>query len=356
MFSGKKNAPKGTGPATRFRGQKVQQVASDVGRELRQARLDLGVDLETAARDLKIREDYLAALEENDHAALPGLAYAAGFVRSYATYVGLDPEALVHRLKGRTETVQPRTEFLRLAPVRQGRISGGLVFILSLVLAGSAYAGWYYHSMDDRRPALSADAVVDEAATPIVVAAAGAAREVPKTAVRDGAVEKKTRVGPAVAGDPGASGPQTKRRQGATGSQDDTARRKAGAAADGGRNSGRSRPELDAGIDPVVAGIGEDRKADEKAATTADQVVTLKALGYVWMRVRDPQSRRVIAERTLKKGDVLRLPKVAGLVLDVGRANLIEIMIGNRSAGLAGATVGPRRNVSLDPGQLKRGG
>src|SRR3974390_659061 len=81
-----------------------------VGQDLRAARLRRGDDLATVSKALKIRRDHLEALEEDRLEALPGRAYAVGFVRSYADYLGLDPLQSVERFKaeiaGRTE-VQP---------------------------------------------------------------------------------------------------------------------------------------------------------------------------------------------------------------------------------------------------------
>src|ERR1700735_3250358 len=70
-----------------------------VGQDLRAARLRRGDDLATVSRSLKIRKDHLEAVEEDDLEALPGRTYAIGFVRSYATYLGLDTTATVERFK-----------------------------------------------------------------------------------------------------------------------------------------------------------------------------------------------------------------------------------------------------------------
>ena len=70
-----------------------------VGQDLRKAREKRGEELEHISRLLKIRQDYLALLEEGTADALPGRAYAIGFVRSYATYLGLDGNEYVERLK-----------------------------------------------------------------------------------------------------------------------------------------------------------------------------------------------------------------------------------------------------------------
>jgi cytoskeleton protein RodZ len=66
-----------------------------LGETLRQARLDKGVSLADAARETRIRRGYLEALEAEDLAALPPMVYARGFLRTYAEYLGLSPEAMV---------------------------------------------------------------------------------------------------------------------------------------------------------------------------------------------------------------------------------------------------------------------
>ena len=61
-----------------------------LGELLRSTRLARNEELSHAAAWLKIRPAYLAALEEGDLAAMPGPAYATGFLRSYADHLGLD--------------------------------------------------------------------------------------------------------------------------------------------------------------------------------------------------------------------------------------------------------------------------
>ncbi len=65
------------------------------GDTLRQARAQKGVTLREAEADLKINRHYLAALEEESFEHLPAHTYQRGIVRSYATYLGLDPSRLV---------------------------------------------------------------------------------------------------------------------------------------------------------------------------------------------------------------------------------------------------------------------
>src|SRR5579862_3767319 len=110
-----------------------------VGQDLRAARLRRGDDLAAVSRALKIRKDHLEALEEDRFEALPGRAYAVGFVRSYADYLGLDPLQCVERFKteiaGRAENQPllgppPEPEAARLP---QGWVVIGVVVVLLIV-------------------------------------------------------------------------------------------------------------------------------------------------------------------------------------------------------------------------------
>ncbi len=67
----------------------------DFGTKLREARERRGVTLRQIANDTKISMTALEALERNDISRLPGGIFSRSFVRTYAVYVGLDPEEAV---------------------------------------------------------------------------------------------------------------------------------------------------------------------------------------------------------------------------------------------------------------------
>jgi cytoskeletal protein RodZ len=64
-----------------------------LGDSLRQARLDRGVSLADAEEETRIRRRYLESLENEDFSTLPAQVYTRGYIRTYARYLGLDPEA-----------------------------------------------------------------------------------------------------------------------------------------------------------------------------------------------------------------------------------------------------------------------
>jgi transcriptional regulator with XRE-family HTH domain len=67
----------------------------DFGGWLRRARERSGVSLEYIARETKVSTSRVRALERNDLSGWPGGVFRRGFVRSYATLVGLDPDEAV---------------------------------------------------------------------------------------------------------------------------------------------------------------------------------------------------------------------------------------------------------------------
>lgn len=81
-----------------------------LGEMLRSARESRGLDRARIERDTRIRERYLSALERGAYDELPGDVYARGFLRTYATYLGLDPDAMtaLYRLETRRPTDRSR--------------------------------------------------------------------------------------------------------------------------------------------------------------------------------------------------------------------------------------------------------
>ena len=68
-----------------------------LGDELRGERATLGKSLLDVQRDLRIKASYIAAIENCDLSVFENTGFLAGYVRSYARYLELDPEATYSR-------------------------------------------------------------------------------------------------------------------------------------------------------------------------------------------------------------------------------------------------------------------
>jgi len=128
-----------------------------IGQALREAREAMGLTLDDVEQEIRIRSNYLEALENEDFDRLPGEVYVRGFLRNYARFLGVD---LAENLAGDAETQEasPRTEANgdhRLSmnqpmavPLEQspGRIALRILIIVVIIaaLAGGGY--WLYRT------------------------------------------------------------------------------------------------------------------------------------------------------------------------------------------------------------------
>lgn len=71
----------------------------DLGNLLREARERKGITLEQAEAETRIRHRFLSALETGDYSTLPAPAYVRGFLKTYAAYLGLDPQQVLSLFK-----------------------------------------------------------------------------------------------------------------------------------------------------------------------------------------------------------------------------------------------------------------
>ena len=114
-------------------------MVDGVGEFLRRERELRYISLDDVAERTKISRRYLEAIEEGQYDRLPGEIFVRGFIRSYAQFVGLDPEETLLRYShGRMLQGEP--------PVRTERSSpGGRTWnersLLWLLLAGVVLVG-----------------------------------------------------------------------------------------------------------------------------------------------------------------------------------------------------------------------
>ena len=72
-----------------------QAPDSFFGTVLQAARVERGLTLAQASAATRLRAAHLVAIESGELEGLPAPVYARGYVRTYARYLGLDPESVV---------------------------------------------------------------------------------------------------------------------------------------------------------------------------------------------------------------------------------------------------------------------
>lgn len=121
-----------------------------VGEILRRTRVHYGQSIADIEKALRIRASQIKAIEEEDVENLPGRVYAIGFVRSYAEYLGLDGDKMVHLFKAQSggKASSPELEF----PVHaaDSKMPPLWLVFLSSCAAILIIAGWWAINGQDR--------------------------------------------------------------------------------------------------------------------------------------------------------------------------------------------------------------
>lgn len=128
------------------------QETETVGAALRRARLAKKMDVRDVAAYLCIRPRFLEALENGNTKELPGDAYAQGFVRSYAAYLGLDADKTVAEYKremsGRVAEAEADAERIEESE-SETLTPKPVVLILSLIVLITVFFVWKgFHTND----------------------------------------------------------------------------------------------------------------------------------------------------------------------------------------------------------------
>lgn len=114
-------------------------MAPEIGPSLREARIRRGIELSEVEQATKIRVRYLRAMEEDRWELLPGTAYRRGFLSTYAPFLGLDAEAMIHEYdrQERVEEMEPIPEEMlpKRGVVRRSPIRPSVAVLTGLLAA-----------------------------------------------------------------------------------------------------------------------------------------------------------------------------------------------------------------------------
>ncbi len=324
---------------------------SRIGGELRAARERLGWDIDAVAEALRLKPAFILAIEQGDIRNLPGTAYAVGFVRTYATALGLDPNEAIRRFRAERDEVNRKTELDFPAPVPQRGVPAGALVLVGAVIAIGGYVAWYHYSGRSIRTADNVTPVpthlepLAPPPTPKLAMVAPPPAEAPKPApapaplatnlpseadVSPSSAAAAVPMPPAAPPVAAASAPL--------------------AAATGGANSTLAEitpPPVQAG-DAAAASAGATASGSGTPGAAAPMVI--QATADAWIEIKNAAGK-VVYQTVLHPGDSYKVPDQPQLTLTTGNAAGTEIV-------LAGNTIGPLkghvlRNIPLDADSLK---
>jgi len=101
----------------------MQRGLTELGPSLRKVRSARGLTLDEAARDTRIRREFLEALEGDEFDRLLGDVHVRGCLRTYASYLRLSPDKVVAAYADSRTDTPPRTQMT--APLQPESVMGG---------------------------------------------------------------------------------------------------------------------------------------------------------------------------------------------------------------------------------------
>lgn len=346
-----------------------------VSESLRGRRIECGLDVDYVAQILKIRPAVLMAIENGKFDELPGPAYAVGFVRSYANYLGLDAEALVVRFKNETTEIARRPQLEFPLPIRDSRVPTGPLLVICGLLAALTYAGWYYFSSTSEQLAGLTPAVPDRllhllkvppppkpgepVAAPAAESVATAPAVAPPAQLAATPTAGQQPPAPSNQAAPQSPGPE-QTAQGAVTPQPAVPQQPAVDGVppvDGKPAPGPSVAALPPSPDltqPAVTAEQPKQPDNSYGAPEGQARVVLHATADSWVQVRDKGSN-LLFTRVLKPGEHYNVPNQPGLTLVAGNAGGLDITVDGMEAPRLGDAGRVARNVSLDPDHLLGG-
>ncbi|WP_328186835.1 RodZ domain-containing protein [Marinobacter sp. OP 3.4] len=169
-----------------------------VGERLRQAREVAGLSVTEVANKQHLRPAIISAIESGDYGRIDSELFLKGYVRAYATHVGIDPESVVRQLDRELEPLrQEQKAQVEASPLvdierrkrRKRRIAKVVLMLVAAVVV--FYAGSLYLSDGD----MSDPAMVEESDESMT----GSGEDVPESpALSDDAGEEATAPSPSM--------------------------------------------------------------------------------------------------------------------------------------------------------------
>lgn len=112
------------------------------GRKLSEARRQRGWSLEEVAERIRVRREFLEALEEMNIKLLPGKAYALAFLRSYARELGIDERAIVDQFQDESALTREDAHKQLRNPTSKPRKERPWMWAAGLVVLAAVFVGW----------------------------------------------------------------------------------------------------------------------------------------------------------------------------------------------------------------------
>jgi cytoskeleton protein RodZ len=365
-----------------------------IGAELAATRERSGMSIPDLAQKMRIRAEYVEAIEQGEFIKLPGRIYAVGFIKTYARAMGIDAQTAVEAYKNETASTGTPERLEFPVPTPASRTPGVKLIVGALAGAFAIFGVWQLYSNHslpklDRVPPvpayllkpsepLTAPSTASAGAAPLAQTAEStapppAAAPLPVHPDRTAAADVSP---PALAAEPPAAievpRPLAKPAVPAW------AQKRAEAPApapimpesepvDTAAADTDDAPEPPAPIQnaPGIA-IAPPARATWTAsdagnvpsggtvhgANNFDARIVINAANDAWVEVSNKNKDLVFA-KLLRAGESYRVPDEEGLWLSTGNAGALRLTVDGVPVPALGTMGAVRRNVALEPDKLR---
>ena len=104
---------------------------------------------------LRIRRDYLKAIENGSLDSIPGTTYAIGFIKSYSNYLGIDPKGYIKSLKNKVQNPELKNSNVFPSSAPEGKIPSMMVISVTILITCGIFLTW--NNLQKPAPKLSTE-------------------------------------------------------------------------------------------------------------------------------------------------------------------------------------------------------
>jgi len=373
----------------------IRQVGGGVGGLLRRRREEIQQDIEDVSHQLRIRSAYIRAIEEGKFQDLPGTAYAVGFVRAYADYLGLDGNSIVGDYRDELARRSRQNDLVWPSEGSESRFPGGTILVVCVLLGLAIYGGWFYATQSgssgikliDQVPAYiknatgigqTADATGNAAQTESPKTEAQAApAPAPATNLPESQAPAAASAAPATtaltgAGNAPAAAPQPPPPaviatpapsttppavilgQGSQNSQATTPPAAPTAPAQTTTQTTGTTAPATTTAPAASPTTDQTASASETPAVVPAAKVVIRANRDSWIEIRDKDDN-VVLQKVLRQGESFNVPDQKGMLMTTGNAGGIVIELEGKALQSLGSLGVVKRGIKLDPAALSDG-
>ncbi|MEN3972164.1 helix-turn-helix domain-containing protein [Sphingomicrobium sp. XHP0235] len=142
-------------------GMLEEPAGAPVGTQLKEAREAKGISLDDMAARTRIPKRHIENLENNDWEKLPASTYAAGFAKTHATMVGVDPAWAAQSVREHMGAYVPQHDTSGTYEISEDKrgMPGWLIIVAILLIVGAILL---FSWMNDQRLAADDEPVAEE--------------------------------------------------------------------------------------------------------------------------------------------------------------------------------------------------